>query len=212
MNNIDPKVSPLILKELLKGHRIILASASPRRKERLTGLDIDFTVEINGEVDENVNFDCPPTEIPELLSKLKSDGFGRELAPDEILITADTLVICNNEILGKPTDRDNAVEMLRKLSGRSHIVATGVTICSHNKSMSFTALSDVYFKTLLQTEIDYYIDNYKPFDKAGAYGIQEWIGYTAIERIEGSYFNIVGLPVQRLSEALRQFLNTKSSI
>ena len=200
--------SSSILRELLKGYRIVLASASPRRRELLAGLDIDFTVEINGDIDENINFDCPPIEIPEQLSILKSEGFGRELDADEILITADTLVICNNEILGKPDNREGAVAMLNKLSGRSHLVTTGVTIRSSNKSYSFSATSNVYFKHLLQTEIDYYIDNYRPFDKAGAYGIQEWIGFIAIERIEGSYFNIVGLPVQRLSEALREFVET----
>ena len=197
------------LKESLKGFRIILASASPRRRELLAGLDIDFTIEVNDDIDESVTFDCPLTETSGRLSRLKSEGFGRELEQDEILITADTLVICNDEILGKPKDREEAVEMLRKLSGRSHTVATGVTIRSHKESATFTALSDVYFKNLLQTEIDYYLDNYKPYDKAGAYGIQEWIGFTAIERIEGSYFNIVGLPVQRLSEALRQFIHEK---
>ena len=209
MNNLYQKVSPPVLKELLKDYRIILASASPRRRELLAGLDIDFTIEVNGDIDESATFDCPLTEIPGRLSKLKSEGFGRDLKPDEILITADTLVICDDEILGKPKDSEEAVEMLRKLSGRSHTVATGVTLRSHKESATFTALSDVYFKKLLQAEINYYIDNYKPFDKAGAYGIQEWIGFTAIERIEGSYFNIVGLPVQRLSEALRRFIYEK---
>ena len=197
--------SPPILKELLKGYRIILASASPRRKELLSGLDIDFTVEVNSDIDENIEFDCPIFEMPEQLSKLKSENFGRELREDEILITADTLVFCDNEILGKPKDNQDAADMLHKLSGRSHNVITGITIRSTRKSANFSVLSTVYFKLLLKSEIDYYIDNYKPFDKAGAYGIQEWIGYTAIERIEGSYFNIVGLPVQRLSEALREF-------
>jgi len=204
--SIREQESPSILKELLKGHRIILASASPRRRELLSGLDIDFTVEVNGDIDENIELNCPIFEMPEQLSKLKSESFGRDLREEEILITADTLVFCDNEILGKPIDRQDAANMLCKLSGRSHNVITGVTIRSTRKSASFSALSTVYFKLLLKSEIDFYIDNYKPFDKAGAYGIQEWIGYTAIERIEGSYFNIVGLPVQRLSEALREFI------
>jgi MAF protein len=204
---MDQRSAP-VLKELLKGYRIILASASPRRKELLSGLDIDFTVEVNSDIDENIEFDCPIFEMPERLSKLKSENFGRELRKDEILITADTLVFCDNEILGKPKNSQDAADMLCKLSGRSHNVITGITIRSTRKSASFSVLSTVYFKLLLKSEIDYYIDNYKPFDKAGAYGIQEWIGYTAIEKIEGSYFNIVGLPVQRLSENLRAFATT----
>ena len=204
--SIREQESPPILKELLKGYRIVLASASPRRRELLTGLDIDFTVEVNGNIDENIELNCPIFEMPERLSKLKSENFGRELMDNEILITADTLVFCDNEILGKPKEYQDAVAMLSKLSGRCHNVVTGVTIRSTKGTISFNTVSNVYFKNLQQSEIEYYIDNYKPFDKAGAYGIQEWIGFTAIEKIEGSYFNIVGLPVQRLSEMLKAFV------
>ena len=208
MSNLLYNSQPPILKQLLKGYRIILASASPRRRELLTGLDIDFTVEVNDNTNEDVELNCPIFEMPERLAKLKSENFGRELMEDEILITADTLVFCDSEILGKPKDRQAAIDMLKKLSNRSHSVVTGVAIRSYERSTSFSVTSIVYFKNLFQTEIDYYIDNYKPFDKAGAYGIQEWIGYIAIEKIEGSYFNIVGLPVQRLSETLRAFTST----
>ena len=125
---------------------------------------------------------------------------------DEILITADTMVLCNNEILGKPQDRNDAINILFKLSGKKHQVLTGVFIKSNYNSRSFTATTDVYFRDLSREEIEYYVDNYSPYDKAGAYGAQEWIGYIAINRIEGSYFNVMGLPIQRLYLELDKFL------
>ena len=136
-------------------------------------------------------------------------GFHRELEADEILVTSDTMVLCGNEILGKPKDRDDAVRMLKLLSGRGHQVITAVTIRDLQRTKTFSVTSDVYFKDLSDSEIDYYIDNFKPFDKAGAYGIQEWIGYVGITRLDGSFYNVMGFPTQRFYEELQSFLNQK---
>lgn len=195
-----------LLKEKAKDYKIILASGSPRRKELLAGLDIDFIVEINGNIDESFDSTCDPKEICELLSLKKSKEFHRELKPNEILITADTLVTCNGEILGKPIDRGDAIKMLEKLSARSHKVITAVTLRDRNRCETFSVETIVFFKKLEKDQINYYIDNYAPFDKAGSYGVQEWIGYTAISRIEGSYFNVMGLPVDELSDRLLEFI------
>lgn len=195
-----------ILKEKIKDFKIILGSGSPRRKELLSGLDIDFTVETNNNIDESFESYSDPEEVPSQLSLKKSIGFHRELEPNEILITADTLVICNGEILGKPTDRDNAVAMLKKLSNKSHTVITAVTIRGVNKHETFSSKTKVFFNQLNNEQIDYYIDNYSPYDKAGSYAVQEWIGYSAISRIEGSYFNVMGLPVHQLSDKLLKFI------
>lgn len=194
-----------MLKELLQNRKIILASASPRREQLISGLDIDFVVELNGDVDEVWDQSIDPVKVPEYLSLLKSKGFGRELRSDEILITADTMVLCNGEILGKPADRDDAVKILMKLSGNKHTVITGVTLRSNEKVKNFCATTHVWFRDLNIQEIEYYIDNYKPYDKAGAYGAQDWIGFVAIEKIEGSYFNVMGLPVQKLYTELSRF-------
>lgn len=195
-----------MLKELLQNKKIILASASPRREQLISGLDIDFVVELNGDVDEVWDQSIDPVKVPEYLSLLKSKGFGRELRSDEILITADTMVLCNGEILGKPADRDDAVKILMKLSGNEHTVITGVTLRSNEKVKNFSATTQVWFRDLNIQEIEYYIDNYKPYDKAGAYGAQDWIGFVAIEKIEGSYFNVMGLPVQKLYTELSRFI------
>jgi len=194
-----------MLKELLQNRKVILASASPRREQLISGLDIDFVVELNGDVDEVWDQSIDPVKVPEYLSLLKSKGFGRELRSDEILITADTMVLCNGEILGKPADRDDAVKILMKLSGNKHTVITGVTLRSNEKVKNFCATTQVWFRDLNIQEIEYYIDNYKPYDKAGAYGAQDWIGFVAIEKIEGSYFNVMGLPVQKLYTELSRF-------
>lgn len=194
-----------MLKELLQNKKVILASASPRREQLISGLDIDFVVELNGDVDEIWDQSIDPVKVPEYLSLLKSKGFGRELRSDEILITADTMVLCNGEILGKPADRDDAVKILMKLSGNIHTVITGVTLRSNEKVENFCATTQVWFRELKMQEIEYYIDNYKPYDKAGAYGAQDWIGFVAIEKIEGSYFNVMGLPVQKLYTELSRF-------
>ena len=196
----------------LHGKRIILASGSPRRRELLKGLDIDFTVDTGNNFKECFSPDTPAEEVPVLMSEGKSAGFHRPLEDDEILITADTMVILPpeggrpGEILGKPKDAEDAARMLRDLSGRKHHVTTAVTIRSNARKDTFTATTEVWFKALSEEEISYYIDTYKPFDKAGAYAIQEWIGHIGITRIEGSYFNVVGFPVQRVWEHLRAFL------
>lgn len=188
------------------GKRIILASNSPRRRELLASLGVDFSVDTRTSFIEDYSPDTPHVKVPELMSQGKSRGFHRELSSDEILVTSDTMVLCGTEILGKPSDRDDAVRMLKLLSGREHQVITAVTIRSANKEKTFSVTSNVYFKDLSDSEIDYYIDNYKPFDKAGAYGIQEWIGYIGITGIEGSFYNVMGFPTQRFFEELKAFL------
>ena len=196
----------------LKGKRVILGSNSPRRRELLAGLDIDFEVDGKNDFDECFSPDTPYDEVPRLMSVGKSHGFHRPLAADEILITADTMVILPptedrpGEILGKPKDRDDAVRMLRDLSGRKHHVTTAVTLRTTETEETFSTTTEVWFKDLTDEEITYYVNNFKPFDKAGAYAIQEWIGYAGITRIEGSYFNVVGFPVQRVYEALRRLV------
>ncbi len=188
------------------GKRIILASNSPRRRELLASLGFDFSVDTGTSFIEDYSPDTPHVKVPELMSQGKSHGFHRELSPDEILVTSDTMVLCGTEILGKPSDRDDAVRMLKLLSGREHQVITAVTIRSAEHEKTFSVSSNVYFKDLSDSEIDYYIDNYKPFDKAGAYGIQEWIGYIGITGIEGSFYNVMGFPTQRFFEELKAFL------
>ena len=191
----------------LNGKHIILASGSPRRRELLKGLDIDFEIDTENNFKEHFSPDTPFEEVPRLMSEGKSAGFHRPLKENEVLITADTMVILpGKEILGKPRDQEDAFRMLRDLSGRSHLVITAVTIRDINKKETFTATTEVWFKDLTDDEISYYVDTYKPYDKAGAYAIQEWIGHIGIRRIEGSYFNVVGFPVQRVYEALKAFL------
>lgn len=190
----------------LKGKKIILASNSPRRKELLGGLDISFAVDTRNNFEEIYDPSTPHEKIPEVLSEGKSYGFYRELSDDEILITSDTLVLCGSDVMGKPHSREEAFDMLRELSGRCHKVITAVTVrdCSRCSTLSDTAI--VHFKELSDKEIWYYIDNYKPFDKAGAYGIQEWIGYIGIDRIDGSFFTIMGLPVHLVYKTLLEFI------
>lgn len=196
-----------MLKDKLKGYRLILGSSSPRRKLLLEGIDLDFVIETNGDIAEDFDDSLDVLLVPEYLSKLKSKGFNRNLQDNEILITADTMVLCDNKILGKPKDRADAVKILRMLSGNMHQVLTGVCIRSNKGCRSFTATTNVWFRDLTLEAIDYYIDNYAPYDKAGAYGAQEWIGYVAIHRIEGSYFNVMGLPIQQLYMELDKFLS-----
>ena len=191
----------------LRGKKIILASNSPRRRELLAALGIDFTVDTGTSFVEEYSSDTPHTKVPELMSLGKSLGFHRELEPDEILVTSDTMVLCGKEILGKPADRADAARMLRLLSGREHQVITAVTIRDSKRERTFSVTSNVFFKELSDSEIYYYIDNYKPFDKAGAYGIQEWIGYIGITGIEGSFYNVMGFPTQRFYDELQSFLS-----
>lgn len=195
----------------LDGWHIILGSNSPRRRELLKGLDIDFEVDTGNNFQESFGPEVSFDQVPRLMSEGKSRGFHRPLGEKEILITADTMVILPpeggrpGEILGKPRDREDAIRMLRDLSGRKHHVTTAVTLRSLNRKETFDVTTEVWFKALKEEEIAYYVDTYKPYDKAGAYAIQEWIGHAGITRIEGSYFNVVGFPVQRVYEALQRF-------
>ena len=227
-----------------KGWHIILGSASPRRKELLAELDLTFEVDARTNFEERIPEGLSCEEIPRYLAEGKSRGFHRPLEPDELLITADTLVFLGTEALGKPRDREDAVRMLRELSGKAHTVTTGVCIrtgsplssdslnfhghpgspLSHGSSCasdaldasglsgapameSFTDSSLVHFAELTDADIAYYVDRYKPYDKAGAYGIQEWIGAAAITRIEGSYYNVMGLPTAPLWHHLKKYLH-----
>ena len=196
----------MLLNEQLKNRRIILGSRSPRRRELLADCDITFEVADSYEVEEVFPADLPAAEVAEYLSRLKADGYPLPLAEADILITADTVVINNGEILGKPTDRDHAIRMIASLGGKTHTVVTGVTIRTAERSVSFSSSSEVTFRELDTDEIEYYVDTYRPFDKAGAYGIQEWIGCTAIESISGSFYNVMGLPVAALYKQLKQFV------
>ena len=188
------------------GKKIILASNSPRRRELLAALDIEFTIDTLTSFVETYPQDTPHEKVPELMSRGKSLGFHRPLDADEILVTSDTMVLCGKEILGKPSDRPDAVRMLKLLSGREHQVITAVTIRDFKREKTFSVTSNVFFKQLSDEEIDYYIDTYKPFDKAGAYGIQEWIGYIGITGIEGSFYNVMGFPTQRFHDELLDFI------
>ena len=192
-----------------KGKKIILGSGSPRRKELLAGLDIEFTVDTGNSFDEVYSPETPHGQIPEVLSQGKSHGFHRELEENEILMTSDTLVLCEGHVMGKPHSREEAFEMLRLLSGRSHKVITAVTVRDSSRMKTVSDTATVHFKELSDDQIAYYIDNYRPFDKAGAYGIQEWIGYMGIDRIKGSYFTIMGLPVHLAYELLEEFISDK---
>ncbi|MBO5771029.1 MAG: septum formation protein Maf [Alistipes sp.] len=196
----------MLLHDKLSSKRLILASASPRRRQLLADCDIPFVVAEPFDCNEEYPPQMPSHEVAEYLSGLKSDAYPHTLAADEMLLTADTVVIVDDRILGKPSSAEEAVAMLQMLSGRVHNVVTGVTIRSAERRRSFSVLSSVSFRTLTADEIDYYITRYRPFDKAGSYGIQEWIGYVAIESIEGSFFNVMGLPVQRLYVELGEFV------
>lgn len=190
-----------------KGKKIILGSNSPRRKELLAGLDIEFTVDTGNDFEEVYRPDTPHERIPEVLSEGKSYGFHRKLENDEILITSDTLVLCGDRVMGKPHSREEAIDMIRHLSGRGHKVITAITLRDNKRCRTSSDTSIVYFKELSDNEITYYVDNYRPYDKAGAYGIQEWIGYIGIDKIEGSYFTIMGLPVHLVYDELLKFID-----
>ena len=190
---------------LVENHRVVLASNSPRRKELLGGLGIDFEVRTLQDIDESYPSSLNGEEIPMYISGKKAEAYKQSMADDEMIITADTIVYDNGQVLGKPKDREEAIQMLRELSGHAHEVITGVSIVTKEKAAQFASTSKVTFAELTDEEITYYVDHYKPFDKAGAYGIQEWIGYVAVTRIEGSYFNVMGLPIQRLYTELKNF-------
>ena len=198
----------MLLQDRLKNHRLILASASPRRRELLASCDIDFTLAEKFECEECYPANLEADRVAEYLSQLKSEAYPQALTEGDILLTADTVVIAGGEILGKPKDNADAEQMLQTLSGATHKVVTGVTLRTTTQRISFSAESLVTFRLLENEEIAYYIEKYRPMDKAGAYGIQEWIGYVGIERIEGSFYNVMGLPVQRLYVELQRLIKT----
>ena len=183
-------------------YKLILASNSPRRKELLAGLGVPFEVRVLQDIDEHYPENLPVNEVARYIAKEKADAYRRIVAADELIITADTVVIVGDEILGKPMDEADAVRMLRLLSGRTHQVTTGVCLLTAEKERCFDVTTNVTFKTLTDEEIHYYVNRYRPFDKAGAYGIQEWIGYIGVTGLNGSYYNVMGLPVQRIYQEL----------
>lgn len=197
----------MLLHERLKDYNIILGSASPRRRQLLADCDFQFTVAEKFECDETFPATMPASQVASFLSQTKSNAYPLKLSEKDILITADTVVIVDNQILGKPKDASDAFAMLSLLNNRAHVVTTGVTIRSASNTHTFSVDSTVRFRKLTDEEITYYIEKYRPFDKAGSYGIQEWIGYAAIEGIEGSFFNVMGLPVQRLYTELQSFIS-----
>lgn len=194
-----------MLAEILKNKKIVLGSASPRRQELLKLLAVDFEIRLSN-ADEQFDEKSPPEKIAKFLATQKSEALKNTIRKDEILITADTIVTKEGRVLNKPNNEKEAFEMLSFLSDDMHEVITGVCISSAEKSISYSVNTKVFFKKLSAEEINFYIKNYKPFDKAGAYGIQEWIGLIGIEEIQGSYFNVVGLPMQKLYQNLIQFV------
>lgn len=186
-------------------YRLVLASNSPRRRELLAGLGLHFTVRTLPGVSEAYPPSLPAADIPVFIAREKAEANRATMAPDELLLTADTVVIVDGEVLGKPADEADARRMLRLVSGRTHQVVTGVCLMGGGKTRSFGVCTDVTFRELSAEEIDYYVDNFHPMDKAGAYGIQEWIGYVGVTGLRGSYFNVMGLPVQRIFDELKKF-------
>lgn len=189
----------------LSRYNIILASNSPRRKELLSGLNIPYEIKTLPDIDESYPDNLTGEDIAIYIAKEKANAYLDQLDDKTLLITADTIVLLDGKVYGKPSDETDAKQMLRDLSGKTHQVITGVCITTKNKQVSFGVSSEVRFSKLDDDEIEYYVSNYKPFDKAGAYGVQEWIGYVAVEYISGSYFNIMGLPIQRLYRELKKF-------
>lgn len=191
--------------ENLQGYQLLLASNSPRRNELLGGLGVNYQVKVLKDGDESY----PPTlevaDVAVYIARQKAEAFRAHMGPDDLVITADTIVCQGTEVFGKPVDRSDALRMLRALSGKSHFVHTGVCLTSIHHQVSFLSETEVFFCELTETEIEHYVDFYKPYDKAGAYGVQEWIGFVGVERIEGSYFNVMGLPVHQLYTELKRF-------
>lgn len=189
----------------LEKYDVILASNSPRRKELLAQLDVPFRVQVLKDIDESYPADLPVASVPLYLSQKKAEGHKSLIKSNEMIITADTIVLLGDEVMGKPADEAEAMAMLSRLSGKTHKVITGVTIVTAERSRSFETVTDVTFNSLSTEEIVYYVKHYRPLDKAGAYGIQEWIGAVAVSNITGSFYNVIGLPVQRLYEELKRF-------
>lgn len=187
----------------LKKYRIILASKSPRRKELLEMLDVPFEIHTKAGIDETYPASLPAIEVAEYLSRLKGEAYSTDIIDNELIITADTVVILDDTIYGKPKDEEDAVRMLMALRGKTHTVATGVTIATAEKLVSFSTFTGVTFSELTLEEASWYVEKYKPLDKAGAYGIQEWIGCAAVARIDGSFYNVMGLPVHQLYKHLK---------
>ncbi len=185
-------------------YKIILASNSPRRRELLSGLDLDYVVKVIPGIEEAYPHDLPAKNIPEFIAKEKAEPYIEDIEEDELILTADTVVIVDGMILGKPASEVDAKNMLRMLSGKTHQVVTGVCLTTKTIQRSFSVSTDVTFKNLCDSEIDYYVRTYHPMDKAGAYGIQEWIGYVGVTSLNGSYYNVMGLPVQRIWEELKK--------
>ncbi len=186
-------------------YQLILASQSPRRQQLLSDLDIPFTTLVIKDIDESYPKDLPAKEVAAYLSQKKAAAYRENLNDNALVITADTIVIADNKVLGKPKDQAEATKILHTLSGKTHLVITGVTLTTQHKSHTFSAITEVTFSPLEDDEINYYLEKYKPYDKAGAYGIQEWIGSIGVEHINGSYFNVMGLPVHQLYQALKNF-------
>lgn len=197
----------LLMLDNLKKYRILLCSKSPRRRELLRMLNVDFDIAPDIEVDETWPAGMVPEEVPLYLSALKARGYADAglLTDGNMLITADTVVVCGGKVIGKPRSKAEAAEMLRFMADRAHTVVTGVSITTAGRQESFDVRTKVVFAPLSDSEIDYYVENYSPMDKAGAYGIQEWIGAAAVERIEGSFYNVMGLPVHQLYTQLKRF-------
>ena len=189
----------------LSQYQIILASNSPRRKELLSGLDIPYQIKTLPDIDESYPAELQGMDIAVYIAREKANAYRNEMSDNTLLITADTIVILDGKVYGKPKNEDDAKRMLHELSGKTHEVVTGVCITTRDKQKAFGVSSEVRFSHLENDEIDYYVSKYKPLDKAGAYGVQEWIGYVAVEYISGSYFNIMGLPIQRLYRELKSF-------
>lgn len=185
-------------------YHIILASNSPRRRELLAGLGLDFEVRVLQGVDEDYPATLPVDEVAEYIAAEKAAAYRSAMGPDELIVTADTVVICDGSVLGKPVDAEDACRMLRQLSGKTHHVVTGVCLTTREAQRRFSVRTEVTFKALTEQEISYYVETYRPLDKAGAYGIQEWIGYIGCTGLRGSYYNVMGLPVQRIYAELQQ--------
>lgn len=194
----------MFFNNLKKYNKIILASQSPRRQNLFKELGLEFEIKVIDGIEEIYPNHLKKEEIALYLAKLKSKPYADEIEKQNLVITADTIVLLHGKVIGKPVDHADAIRIVNQLSGNMHRVITGVSLSAFDKQICFYAETDVFFKHLSSEEIEYYIENYKPFDKAGAYGIQEWIGYIGIEKIEGSYFNVMGLPILRLYEELRK--------
>ena len=189
----------------LKKYKVVLASNSPRRKELLSGLGIDYEVKTLPDIDESFPEGLTEVETATYIARAKADVYRNIMQPDELIITADTIVWLDGEVMGKPLDGEDARRMLRALSGKTHQVITGVCLMTIDRQKAFVTVTDVTFCQLSEEEIDYYVERYRPMDKSGSYGIQEWIGFVGVESISGSYFNVMGLPIQRLYTELKKF-------